>query len=471
MLTDPTRRKFLQTATGVGVALLTCSAQSSKSADTSVTKGPLEAHPKNSRYFTDGRGKVIYLTGAHTWSNLQDIGKKDPPPVFDFDAHLDFLEKHHHNFMRLWRWELSKWTEKDKQVRFCAPHPWKRTGPGKALDGKPQFDLKELDTAYFDRLRSRVAAAQKRGIYVSIMLFEGWGLSFASWDGHPFNVKNNVQGIDADPNGDGKGIETDTLEVPAVTRIQEAYVRRVIDTVNDLDNVLYEIANEAIFDHSKEWQYHMIRFVKNYEKKKAKQHPVGMTAYTRSDNKVLMESPADWISPGGTGHTHEDGPYKNDPPAADGKKVILLDTDHIYGVGGGRKWAWKSFLRGHNPIWMDPYEEPSTWEPVPGDANDVRRNLGNTRRYAEKMNLVAMTPAIDLASTKYCLANPGSEYLVYLPDGGAVTLDLAKAKETFAVEWHNPATGKDTKADAVAGGARREFKAPFDGDAVLYLAT
>jgi hypothetical protein len=41
---------------------------------------------------------------------------------------------------------------------------------------------------------------------------------------------------------------------------------------------------------------------------------------------------------------------------------------------------------------MDPYENLSVWEPVPADAGDVRRNLGATRRYAEKMDLTAITP-------------------------------------------------------------------------------
>src|SRR5262245_17715422 len=36
--------------------------------------GPLRVHPANPRYFTDGSGKAVYLTGAHTWNNLQDIG-------------------------------------------------------------------------------------------------------------------------------------------------------------------------------------------------------------------------------------------------------------------------------------------------------------------------------------------------------------------------------------------------------------
>jgi hypothetical protein len=462
-------------ATSAGVAVLSLPSpalaeqkSSEEKSSASPAKGPLRVHPKNPRYFTDGSGKAVYLTAAHTWANLQDLGFTDPPSAFEYAAYLDFLQKHHHNFIRLWRWELSRWTEnRDKKVRYCAPHPWKRTGPGKALDGKPKFDLDEFDPVYFDRLRSRVKSAGERGIYVSIMLFEGWGLTFASWDGHPFHVKNNVQGINGDADGDGKGIETQALKIPAVTRIQEAYVRKVIDTVNDLDNVLFEIANESNFAHSKEWQYHVIRYVKEYERKKSKQHPVGMTGMLPTDNKVMTDSPADWISPGGD--TSKESPYRSDPPAADGKKVILLDTDHIWGVGGGRDWVWKSFLRGHNPIWMDPYDKESVWEPLPGNAEDVRRSLGETRRWAERVNLAEMTSHNDLASTKFCLANPGFEYLVYLPKGGTVTVDLSRVRGEFAVEWQNATTGKRSKAGTVSGGAHRELKPPFDGDAVLYL--
>ena len=36
--------------------------------------GPLRVHPRNPRYFTDDGGRAIYLTGSHTWSNLQDQG-------------------------------------------------------------------------------------------------------------------------------------------------------------------------------------------------------------------------------------------------------------------------------------------------------------------------------------------------------------------------------------------------------------
>lgn len=68
-----------------------------------------------------------------------------------------------------------------------------------------------------------------------------------------------------------------------------------------------------------------------------------------------------------------------------------------------------------------------------------RAAMGHTRRYAERMNLAKATPQPALASTGYCLADPKAEYLVYVPGGGEVD-----------------------------DGSPRCFKAPFDGDAVLF---
>ncbi|GAJ06449.1 unnamed protein product, partial [marine sediment metagenome] len=188
--------------------------------------GPLRVHSKNPRYFTNASGRAVYLTGSHTWSNFKDMGKTDPPAPFDFNGYLDFLQRYNHNFIRLWTWELSKYSYKGGTMTYVRPFPWKRTGPRKALDGKPKFDLKKFNQKYFDRLRSRVIAAAKRRIYVSIMLFEGHGLHASlppwCWDGHPFNVKNNVNAINGDLDGDGRGIETHTLKNHAVTALQKA---------------------------------------------------------------------------------------------------------------------------------------------------------------------------------------------------------------------------------------------------------
>lgn len=37
--------------------------------------GPLRVHPTNPRYFTDDGQRAVYLTGSHTWDNLQDMGE------------------------------------------------------------------------------------------------------------------------------------------------------------------------------------------------------------------------------------------------------------------------------------------------------------------------------------------------------------------------------------------------------------
>jgi len=447
---------------------------------TGVSNGPLNIDPDNPRYFTDGSGNAVLLTGSHTWSNLQDNGGSYPPPVFDYTAYLDFLEENNHNFFRLWTWEQARWTSEttDDNYWFYPMTPFQRTGPGAALDGKAKFNLNKFDQTYFDRMRQRIIEADKRGIYVSIMLFNGWSVTEGDprygagknnpWKGHPFNIHNNVNGINGDTNGDDQGLESHTLSVPAITDIQKAYIRKVINTVNDLDNVLYEICNECDLS-SKNWQYQMINYIHTYEKGKPKQHPVGMTHV--GDDNALRESPADWIS------IWNDGSLI--PPVADGQKVSVLDTDHICGVCGSRAWAWEAFTRGHNPIFMDAYDGAGYGVGGAGFVFDdprwvdTRANMGYVLTYANRINLEAMVPHPDLCSTKYCLANPGAEvgeYLVYIPDGVvSARVDLSNTPVEMAVEWFNPENGTTIDVPAVLGGDTQTFTAPFDGDAVLYL--
>ncbi len=448
-------------------------------ADNISLAGPLRVNRDNPRYFTDDSGRAVYLTGSHTWSNLVDIGPEDPPPRFDFTAYLDWMQQLNHNYIRLWTWEPVTWNTKanrENKLHTSAPQPWARTGPGMALDGKPKFNLKKFNPAYFERLKRRISEARDRGIYVSVMLFESWAMQFSTgaWEGHPFHPQNNVNGIilkketktkTAFRRIEKKGLEFHTLADPAVTALQETYVRKVIDTVNDFDNVLYEISNEN-HPPSTEWQYHIIRYIKDYEKTKPKQHPVGMTfQYRDGKNETLFKSPADWISP------NREGGYRDDPPIADGRKVILNDTDHLWGIGGNQAWVWKSFLRGHNPIFMDPYDGVVLGEKFDPKWDPIRRSMGHTRMYAEKMNLAAMRPRDDLSSTKYCLAKPGVEYLVYKPkaDEAFITVKLKAGK--YEYEWFDPEQGKVVSTGTIrANGSEQTLRTPLKGDAVVYIA-
>ena len=342
-----------------------------------------------------------------------------------------------------------------------------RTGPGLAMDEKPKFDLTRYEPEYFNRLRERIQMAGARGMYVSVMLFEGWEVQFVdAWNTHPYNSVNNVNGVDADANHDGRGLEYYTLQTSdmgkRVLELQKAYLRKVVDTVNDLDNVLYEVCNEA-GAYSTAWQYDVIRFVHEYESGKPKQHPVGMTSeHPGGVNRELLNSPADWISPN---NASEPGNYLENPPANFSGKVIVTDTDHLCGhTCGDNVWVWKSFTRGLNILFMEELTSSPTWH------DSARIAMGQTRRFAERINLTEMTPHDALASTQYCLAKPGFEYLVFQPGGrGEFTVNLNDAKGSFNVEWFDVNADKTMPAKAVAGGARRIFPTPFPGPAVLYL--
>ena len=274
-----------------------------------------------------------------------------------------------------------------------APVLFVRTGPGLANDGKPKFDLTKVNPVWLKRLHERIVEAGNQGIYVGVMLFEpiNYGIKRGkkpppeqrAWYVHPFHRNNNINGIDGDSNNDGEGWEistlsTDTFYSPpvdsSVTAVQERYVEAVIDALHDLDNIIWEIGNESILK-SDNWQNHLIEHIKGYEKQKGYQrHLVWKTAMDdlrqgQYVNKLLFNSPADVISPNG-GSGGQD--YRANPPAASGNKIIIADTDHLWGVGGDVAWVWKSFTRGIHPIFMDPHyggpwkrkQDPSVHEPV-----------------------------------------------------------------------------------------------------------
>lgn len=443
--------------------------------------GPLRANPVNGRYFTDGSGKAIYLAGSHTWANLMDRGQANPPGAsFDYPAYMKWMVNHNFNFMRLWTAELpdaGPGPDYSEGNFVALPWRWRRTGPGIATDGGLKFDLTKLDQNYFDRMRARVISAGKNGIYVSVMLFNGyeWQFDTNPKDGDPFVSTNNINGISCP-----ETCPSDASAMPSrVWEIETAYFRKVVDTVNDLDNVLYEVANEAGAPYSDSWQIRVINYVKQYESTKPKQHPVGMTfQWQGGSDLTLYDSPADWISPG------------SHVTPSDGKKVIINDTDHSYGYvefkrngqAAQRSWVWENFTSGNNVAFMDPYltkwpkrnyPKGSTADPDIGVEPDtywdvIRQAMGDTLTYANRMDLVRMTPQASISTTGYCLANPGVEYLSYQPSSTPFALNLAPG--TYQVEWFDPATNLVSTSDQISVPAgERTFTAPFRGDAVLYL--
>lgn len=490
--------------------------------------GPLVVSKANPRYFAirsgeTGEERAVYLTGSHIWNNLHDgLGPgpacADVPERNDYAAYLRFLEERGHNFIRLWRWEQFRSQAAFGAFHLCmTPQPWPRSGPGTAKDGKPKFDLSRFDPDYFERLRERVIAAGNRGIYVGVMLFEGWAIHLSPApdhvEGHPFHAANNVNGIGIDSILDYQVLPID----PRVQALQEAYIKKVIDTVHDLPNVLWEVANESSgggrvdqqfaemmgmpeipdWGDSTEWQYWVIDVVKRYEREREYDpHPIGMTmpfpvADQTKVNAPLYASAAEWISPGYDDEIFANGGHPMapasppsrwyaDPPANDGAKVVITDTDHYAPGKGDALWAWKSFLRGHHPILMDfgivdvasPLD-PSLGVPSFESYEPARWAMGDTRRYADRVRLVSMVPRGDLTSTGVALANPGEEYLILQPSESADEFSVVLPSGTYAVEWFSVSSRETANGDAltVVRSGAHQFRAPFTSaePVVLYL--
>jgi hypothetical protein len=489
-------------------------ASSAKVTMMSQPLGPLAVSRSNPRYFTavsatGAPEQAVYLTGSHVNNNLHDglgLGRDCPedPERFDFDAYLELLTERGHDFIRLWRWEQFRGHLSPADVHFCmAPQPWARIGPGSAKDGKPRFDLSAFDQSYFDRLRERVIAAGNVGIYASVMLFEGFSLHLTdvpdNIEGHPFHAANNINDVGITSIIDYQVLPLD----PPVEALQLAYIRKVIDTVHDLPNVLYEVANESsghaadsvVFPDgssvetpigdSTQWQYWVINTVKDYEREMGYDpHPIGMTylfpvAELSKSNEPLWLSPADWISPG-FDDTLGEGRWSIEPPPNDGSKVVLLDTDHFSPFSSSALWVWKAFLRGHNPILYDlgilgggVPPDPSEGTPSFDSLEPARHAMGDTREFAERINLITMQPRPDLSSTGFALADPGSEYLILQPSETADPFTIAMTPGRYAVEWHS-LTSRETAPGAalmVPDDTKISISAPPEiaGPSVLHL--
>jgi hypothetical protein len=462
---------------------------------------------------TDGDGKVVFLAGSNYWNLIQDGGRTNPPPAFDFEAFLKFAVEHGYNYMKPHVWEQA-WHKSFGDDWYTQPTIYQRTGPGNALDGDPKFDLDQFNDAYFNRLRARVIQAGQAGIYVALPLFDKFSVQDGNtmtdqWFGHPFNANNNINGIDGDPTGQGHGLDTETLIIHEVTAYQEAYIRHVVDVLNDLDNVIWEVAQEPDGIYSRDgydsfdWVAHMIDYIHSYEATRPKQHPVLYSAFIPflpgGNNDKLFASNAEMIAP------DVEAGFSFDSPPLNGTKVVLVDTDHIlWPETKGADWAWRAFTRGAGGLAMmdggySDYDDQGGGASY-DDAENFRYNLSWILDWANRMDLLSMTPRGDLCSTGHCLANPVAsvaEYLVYVPSGSTttailemlgmqrkdhrrlssiylptdstVTVDLSATPGSLSVEWFNPRTGKITPSGTVEGGSIRRFIPPFFGGAVLYL--
>ncbi len=143
-----------------------------------------------------------------------------------------------------------------------------------------------------------------------------------------------------------------------------------------------------------------------------------------------------------------------------GRRVLVVNFDEARPEEDRRCW-WSVYLGGG--VWeshvTEPYDRPpSAWE-------RTWVELGGARTFMQSLPFWKMEPHNELVTGKaFCLAKPGRAYALYLPTGGAVSINLPAG--IYDVAWWNPANGVDGRFQnqrQVEGGTVT-LSAPSDSD-------
>jgi len=416
------------------------------------TAGSLSINPSHPHYFQTADGKPVLLIGDYAWGTFSDVD-------FDYKAQFDALRANGLNIARVWLW----WGAEQLPLPNDKQHiePFLRPGPGKANDARPKYDLSKFNPAFFERLRDLCAAARERGLFLQLITVDAWMLKHPHlWRLHAFQRDNNLNGVDGDPRNTGEGTDGQqgfcSLGNPRALEFQKAYLRKLVDTVNEFDNILIEIANENYY--SEAWERHLCEVIREYELAKPRQH-------------ALM--PLDLLN-------HSSVVQKWDPKTIHSallqkrhlRQPLIFDTDWIINDSDDeiRRAMWTAVLSGGHFNYMDDSLEFRE-KPLPDKRAALHRQIGHLAAFMKPLKPWEMQPDDALVKSGYAFALASTnEMAAYLPSGGSVTLDLASLPGQFTARWFNPREGTFSDPWEAEGGAPRMLAAPDAADWVLLLS-
>lgn len=266
-------------------------------------------------------GKPTRLAGNHTWDNVQRI-----------EGEKTGIDKVTGNFTRLWTIETrgavfsqSIWGSNTEGLVSIQDLPWKKDG--------------SLNKRYYKSLEKTVKKAERRDIVTGVVLFEGSipDIFPAGWDNHAFNGLGPKSHDQVHTKGPWNSFQRD-------------HVKKVVETLEPYDNVIYEVGNELMSSSTGWFQPWVVKMVKKWTDK-----PVGVSYSSpirasrgRDESAWMLKTGADWFGPTYTALVK--GQFSSV------KKPIIFDTDHSWPLRSnvaGLKYAWD---RGYNILLMDGFD-------------------------------------------------------------------------------------------------------------------
>jgi hypothetical protein len=197
---------------------------------------PIGLHPDNPHYFLFRGKPAVLITSAEHYGAVINMD-------FDYLPYLDCLAEHQLNYTRIYPGALIEREGDFIPENTLAPRsgrlllPWTRSSePGFALGGN-KFDLDSWDEQYFSRLRDFVAMASEREIVVEVCFFNGQYEK--NWCLQALYHANNIQ-----EEGTCDHVGFQTMRDKELVARQEAYVGKIVQEVNEFDNIILEICDE-----------------------------------------------------------------------------------------------------------------------------------------------------------------------------------------------------------------------------------
>ena len=475
--------------------------------------------PENPKYLLF-RGKPLALVSAS--EHYGSVINRN----FDFERYLDDAHEHKMTMTRtflLYR-ELQSARNPSSPCKPESPDfisPFVRTGPAKALDGEPVYDLDQWNPEYFARLHRFLDAASKRGIVVELTVFSNTYVSDI-WALNPLRAENNIQHVGAVDWQDYL-----SLKDPALVRRQISFARKIIQETSGYDNVYYEICNEpggGFAGHASPadvdaWQDEMARVMREEMKRLNRPHLLsGQQAFTYGGNNAF---PMDATFSSANFEIVNDHPLPN--TRFDGQvfdmgnfmskelrlaavqgfcratysrpRPVVLDEDNaasLYRDAIGwtihRKRAWTALFSGCHYDYIDFSITVGSESGTAASRTAIRSWMQNLSDLMTSFDFVHSKP-----SPEWILEHPaslvasslsagGNDFIAYLADARELTdphagepvaaeISLLLPDGTYDLRLYSPVSGEYSPAIQIQGGAKRIVSVPSLKQDIVVRAT
>lgn len=477
---------------------------------------PVCIHPENPKYFLF-RGKPLVLVAAS-----EHYGSVVNRP-FNFPRYLAEAAAKKQTMTRVFLLYRELPTARNPSATLCPESPlflapWTRTGPGRALDGEPMYDLGRWNPEYFERLHNFLALASNLGIAVELTLFSN---AYAEniWALNPLRAENNLQGV-----GHVEWPDYTSRKDKRLSEWQSIYARKIIQETSKFDNVYYELCNEpggglphhASAEEVDDWQREMCSIVRDELRGLGRRHMLlGQDAvnytpnYHQSFDRALSGSLFDAVVVHSNsaliyrGKSYDLGRFMSKAlklsafrdfflASYPAPKPCISDEDNVatlymdtQGWTIQRKRAWMAVMTGSHCDFIDFTVRVGVETGTRESRREIRTWMRNLSEFVQSVDIIHSRPLPDwveslpdhvLAAT---LAVSDKEYIAYLADareatdaaagqpiGGRVFFNLPDG--AFQVSLYSPTSGEYSPAVALKGGRRASLELlPFQEDMVI----